>query len=482
MKYTDIQLIKRNVKSLTTVFCTILLLAIYACNDAEVAIAPIDTEPHAALGFDQEEGITIEGGIAGVYNAAASKNLFEDVSFDIEVLNGDGSDIIITDANGNTGTTFSIASGTKTNPLTFTKTEDSKFVGDQVITYGLTNLKGNGAFILDRNLGSDGRKLYYEFELTVIEDELEPPSIGFERDKSEVDEASTDPKLIKIVFSEPAPRAGTFDLAVTGTAIADVDYTSEAVNGKLPVAFDIGDTEVFVSITTINNEDIEEDRTVVLTFPEIGDDFLVRPNAVHTLTILDDDVPKKVTEIITEADAWTRGRNGSSKSDENGGDKTELVASNDTSDNNFRQFFVRFDLTGIDPSKVIDAKVVLTTIKEDGDKGWEAAESNAGEVTTQTIYHVTDDSWGEMTVTANNQPVAEISPLASFTSEFLLGGSGLTNIEHEFDVTSLMQVEADGKLSIKLIVENITSGKRIFYSSREGDGAFVPKLIITESL
>lgn len=479
MKNIYLKLNNEKGRTLLAMLSVAFLLIVFSCTDNEKIVYGIDDEASAAIGFINKESIAIEAGDFGELKINASKLLFHDVAFELVVLGGDDSGIVITDLNGVTGTKFIMAENTKTVNLKFEVTDDSEYVGDREIRYGLTNLVGPGAYLLEENLGSSENRVYAEFTLTVVEDEPVPPSISFNSFEGKVDENTTEAHKVFIQFTSPAIAAGSFDLNFSGTAVQDLDYTSNAVGGLLTVNFTEGTEGVEIEIMPIDNTVIEDDKTIILDISNISDGFLLGGIPSHTLTILENDLPIEIKEIVAEADAWTRGRNGSSKSNDNGGDKTDLVASNDTSDNNFRQFFMRFDLTGINPSKIIEAKLVFTTVREDQ---WGDAETNAGGVTTQNIYHVTDDSWGEMTVTANNSPASGTTPIASFTSDFLIGESGLANLKHEFDVTSQLQVEADGKLSIRLSTDNNTKGKRLMYSSREGGADNIPLLIVKQAL
>ena len=478
MKTIYINFIKKNYRIIFAVCGMLMLFAFYSCVEDENIQYSIYDEAKAAIGFVIKEGTATEGGSQSTLQINASKNLFNDVSFDLVVVSGDASGITITDDHGNTGTTFTISKGTKTANVKFTIIDNSDYSGDSTVTFGLTNLTGNGVFLPVENVGNSENKLYVEFALTVVEDEPVPPSISFTAISGNVNENDTEAHKAIIQFTSATLQAGSFDVAFGGTAVADTDYTAAATGGLLTVNFDAGTETIEVAITPIDNVVINDDKTVILAISNPSSGFFLGDVLQYTLSILENDVPETKTTILAEMDAWTRGKNGSTKSNDNGGDKTDLVASDGNGDNDLREFYLKFDLTGIDPAKVTEAKIVLTTTRE---SSWGDAEANFGGITTQNLYHVTDDSWGEMSITANTKPASGGAPIASFTSGFLIGGTSLSKIEHVFDVTAQLQVEADGKLSVRLNTVN-TLSKRIFYASKEHINNTPPKLIIIESL
>ena len=119
MNIRYINFIKKNYRTLFTVCGMLMLLAFYSCVEDENIQYGIDDEAKAAIGFVIKEGTIIEGGSQSTLQINASKNLFNDVSFDLVVVSGDASGITITDDNGNTGTTFTILKGTKTANVKF---------------------------------------------------------------------------------------------------------------------------------------------------------------------------------------------------------------------------------------------------------------------------------------------------------------------------------------------------------------------------
>jgi hypothetical protein len=467
-------------KTILMLFCITLIFAFYACEESKDNTAAVDAEPSAAIGFSITAAELVEGASRVEMKILASKPLFNDISIELEILNVDASKISTSDAAGNLTSTFTILKGTKETSVFFTSKDDSKYSGDYKLVCKLKNLVGKAAFLAEKNIGTSTRKVFSEYTLTVKENDQKPPLVSFEKAVGSVDEFDKNPHKVKIVLSEPAKVDGTFNLGVSGTAVSGIDYSSAQVGGVILVAYKAGDKEIIVSLTAIDNTVMSDvNKNVILTIGKLSDDLFLGAVPKYTLTILEDDIPKKVITIVAEADAWIRGQTGTTSAGQNGGAATDvLVSYNPTSADNVRQNFFRFDLTGIDPTKIMEAKLVLTTKRE---VDWGLAETAVGGVTTQDLYYVSNDSWGELTITANNQPASGTTPIASFTSNFLISKSGLTFIQHPFDVTNQLKVETDGKLSIKLATKSNTASNRIYYISREVP-AYAPVLIITQKL
>ncbi|MFB9056878.1 DNRLRE domain-containing protein [Mariniflexile ostreae] len=478
MNIMNIKFYKEKSKILLTLVAVIFLSVTYSCVENEDTVYGIEDEPDAAIGFVQKEATVLEGDKAIQIEVNTSKFLYEDVTVDLAVASGDAAGVVFSDSDGNEGTTFTIQKGAKSISLNLRVENDNKYTGTRNATFTLENLKGDGVYITEQNVGGEEKRLNFEFKLTIEDDAPVPPSVGFNALAGEVSEDTTEAHKAIIEFTTPAVEPGSFDIIYSGTAIAGTDYNSDAVNGVQTVDFQSGAQTIEIEIAPVNNAVVDGNKSIILTISNVSEGFFIGEVPAYELTIVDDDLPIKESTIITEADAWTRGKNGSGKSDDNGGDKADLVMSGGDKDDDFREFYLKFDLAGIDPSKVIEAKIVLTTTRE---SNWLNAETNFGGITTQSMYHVIDDSWEEMSITANTMPAAGTSPIATFTSDFLIGETTLSSLQHEFDVTAQVQIETDGKLSVRLNTGN-TLGQRLFYASREHVNNTPPRLVVVEDL
>jgi fibronectin type 3 domain-containing protein len=118
-----------------------------------------------------------------------------------------------------------------------------------------------------------------------------------------------------------------------------------------------------------------------------------------------------------------------------------------------RHILMRFSVSGVGTRSVVGAKLRLYNVDS----------SSAG----GTFFRVSDNSWGETTVTWNTAPAAASTPLASL-------GAVAANTWYEVNLASL--ITGDGTYSLK-ITSGSTNGAD--YTSREGAVGFRPQLVVT---
>jgi chitodextrinase len=116
-----------------------------------------------------------------------------------------------------------------------------------------------------------------------------------------------------------------------------------------------------------------------------------------------------------------------------------------------RRFLLRFAVSGVSGRQVVSAKLRLNCVNS----------SSVGGV----FHRAADTSWGESTVTWNNQPSADAATIASLGSVSALS-------TYEVDVGSL--VTGDGTYTIQA---DSTSTDGAYYSSKEG--SVPPQLVLT---
>ena len=131
-------------------------------------------------------------------------------------------------------------------------------------------------------------------------------------------------------------------------------------------------------------------------------------------------------ELNPVADAYVRG---GASGDINYGSDTILVLKNGLTDDYTRETFLKFDLSSV-PATVGSATLKLY-----------AHTVEAG-TSVLTVTQVNDDSWTESTITFNNRPTS----LGSVVSTYNVASAG----EFSIDVTSAVQSESDGMLSLKI--------------------------------
>jgi fibronectin type 3 domain-containing protein len=116
-----------------------------------------------------------------------------------------------------------------------------------------------------------------------------------------------------------------------------------------------------------------------------------------------------------------------------------------------QNFLVKFTVTGVGSGQVVSANLRLFNVNP----------SSVGGV----FYRAADNTWNEGSVTWDNAPAADPTPLASL-------GPVSTNTWYEVDLTSL--ITGDGVYSLRV---TSTSSDGADYSSKEGANA--PQLIVT---
>jgi len=143
---------------------------------------------------------------------------------------------------------------------------------DETIVLELSNPAGG-----EVHLGGVNRHTYTIFD--------SPPEIAFESEASENLEKTPAAKIL-VNLSQPSGQAVTVEYAVTGGTAAGggVDYILP--DGTL--TFNPGETANFISVRLRNNDEIEDNRTILLKLSNPTNATLGSVTQ-HTVTILDDD-------------------------------------------------------------------------------------------------------------------------------------------------------------------------------------------------
>ena len=161
------------------------------------------------------------------------------------------------------------------------------------------------------------------------------------------------------------------------------------------------------------------------------------------------------------ADAYVRG--GNTYGDDNFGGDDDLIVKSSSDEHYTRYSFLRFDLAGFQASSVDNVTF----------KAYVHDHQTPGVSVPLKLYAVDDDTWGEDTITWNNQPVAGA----------LLGTVNVSDVGPvEFDITSQLATElvSDNLLSLVLLDDSGTNKMLQLRSrTRENDQ---PSLEITPSL
>lgn len=165
------------------------------------------------------------------------------------------------------------------------------------------------------------------------------------------------------------------------------------------------------------------------------------------------------TTITPIADAYTR--DGASQF-QNFGTDPQLLIKGTTTVDNIRRTLLKFDISGTSAADNV-------TLRLHG-----SAATSSPSVQLQ-VYAGSDTTWGQTTVNASNEPVANGSPLSTRTI------SGTTDQWYTWDVTQYIQAEQQaGHSLVTLLVLSpfaSTSNPVVEFDSRES--AFDPELLLT---
>ena len=196
--------IKLSIRKVTFLLGSMFLITTLfsSCTDDDSTTFSINDEPQTAIGFNNTDVNAEEGTQTATFKIKASKPVFSDTSFELEVTSGNANEVTLADKDGNTGTSFSIKAGEETTTITVTVSDDDTFTGNRTIGYKLINLSGDNVFLPEDNIGSGDRKLSLEFTLTIVEDEPSPTAITFEASESSVDENAGATQSITIQLTE----------------------------------------------------------------------------------------------------------------------------------------------------------------------------------------------------------------------------------------------------------------------------------------
>jgi PKD repeat protein len=249
-----------------------------------------------------------------------------------------------------------------------------------------------------------------------------------------------------------APDTGTvkitFNEALDPVSAADTDSYS-ITRGVLVNSAVLGPDQVTVTLTVSTMTNVTHTVTVKDVRDTSGN-FLA-PASQMSFT------PAKVVTILPEADATIKAAGESSVNF--GSDNT--LSSRYPWNQYHRRAFIRFDIGGIDPGRILHARLRLyLTHYEDAD------------LTDENILLIrqTADEWGEMNITWDNAPAPGMT-IASKSGIM----AGQPNIWLELDVADYVRSQADSKVSFYLnVIEKEYDW--MDFSSREG--SHPPELVI----
>ena len=160
----------------------------------------------------------------------------------------------------------------------------------------ILTLRGGSGYTLG---GTETRK----HALTILDDDR--ASVAFASSETTVGEGAGGTQNVRIDLTPEAPAGGlTLQYQATGTATRGTnrDYTIEGY-GRVTVP--AGATQAFIPVVVRDDEENEDDETIVLTLTDRPGHYNVGATKTHTITITDDDVSEvsfeKTEESIRES-------------------------------------------------------------------------------------------------------------------------------------------------------------------------------------
>ncbi|MXW61437.1 MAG: hypothetical protein F4003_06600, partial [Acidimicrobiaceae bacterium] len=180
-----------------------------------------------------------------------------------------------------------VSAGTTSVDLPVRIKEDTNDESNETV---ILTLRGGSGYTLG---GTETRK----HALTILDDDR--ASVAFASSETTVGEGAGGTQNVRIDLTPEAPAGGlTLHYQATGTATRGTnrDYTIEGY-GRVTVP--AGATQAFIPVVVRDDEENEDDETIVLTLTDRPGHYNVGATKTHTVTITDDD-PSEVSFEKTE--------------------------------------------------------------------------------------------------------------------------------------------------------------------------------------
>ncbi len=355
------------------------------------------------------------------------------------------------------------------------QTHTLSFVADDSWTEStLTwNTKPAGSTVLDTVPGSAAALEVVSFDVTaqaiteqagdgVISLNLAANNNDFSNYYSkEAADAGLYPVLEVVLSAIPPPTAPT-DLAATNLTSASFDLSWTASSSSVGIA----SYEVFVdgvsAGTTTGTSTTVSGLTAATTYAitVVATDTNGTPSASSSALSVTTAGASGGTYTLTPVhDTFVRA---SSYAGTNYGSLDNLAIKNQgDTDDQTRESYLRFDLSGLGSGTMVSATLKLTV------KG---SKDNQ----THTLSFVSDDTWTESTLTWNNRP-------AGSTVLDTVAGSAAADTVVSFDVTSQLDIERAGDGLISLVIAADNNDFSSYHSKEAADSADAPVLEVVLS-
>jgi hypothetical protein len=177
---------------------------------------------------------------------------------------------------GDNGAAYSINGGA------FTSTADTVTAGDQVRVQVLSSM--DYSITTSLTLDIDGNLA--SFNVTTVD----PPVLSFTSASQSKSENIT-PVTITVELDAPAQLEASIPFTIGGTATSPADYSIPTAS---PLIIPVGQSSASITVNVVNDPIDEPDQTVIVTLGAPTNASL-GATTVHTFTILDNDLPPKVS-------------------------------------------------------------------------------------------------------------------------------------------------------------------------------------------
>ncbi len=100
---------------------------------------------------------------------------------------------------------------------------------------------------------------------------------------------------IALVFDKAAVQDGQAIIELSSAFEAAFYLDNEVVEGKITLDIEEGDTAAFIVVTPVDDEKLEDSKTLLLSIDELSDGFLMGQLKDIEITILDDEAPARIS-------------------------------------------------------------------------------------------------------------------------------------------------------------------------------------------
>lgn len=127
---------------------------------------------------------------------------------------------------------------------------------------------------------------------------ITPVSIDFESNTLTISEAAT-PQTVNITFGDELPIASSVEISLSGTAVYGTDFMTNpsGMSGSFDITLAAGTSSTSFTLAPIDNDEVDGDRTVILTISSAATGIDLGSSLSFTATITNDDTEPEPTSV-----------------------------------------------------------------------------------------------------------------------------------------------------------------------------------------